>query len=544
MEGFDQNFKQDLKNEFKGATDVAKQEAKRQILSIAFFFLLNPKTKEFLRKYLGIRNVNDLGYLKKLFTDKPPTFRKYTIRGKVYGNGNDQINQQIREIDNNPKLTESQKKQKKENLINKNSEDASFGNVKINAFFSIPNDFNVLRDSYRQANTLPVDDSTLTIEDRIDRVPDEINPLSGVGIDDFVPYPPFLYQSTTSNPVDGTFEIDIDIPVWGETALLNIQFGYTKPQYLPKFQPIITGRRKVKSDLTSVKLLYIPTAATTIIYEFQNKINDVWDRVKKLAMNPIDLSFYIRRLFLQDLTAQIRYKLIPKVIELLLQFGIVALSQGSLKVCPSPEQLRAITRTRNKIVREMNLAWKKISVNTALAALGLVISRYLQNLKIQIRTTPIATGFTTVPGQIVQNIIEKLDELQEKNQKLNKETLTSLVFAIAAIIIVTILLKFLDQLIRDCSKDNEVLLEEIDSDLIELAKEQEEDGNPKQNLVNGFELSVISIPNEIGNLKRRQAIAKNKDNVIMLKGDPSFSAIDQILIDELAFYIRSNNLKA
>ena len=45
-------------------------------------------------------------------------------------------------------------------------------------------------------------------------------------------------------------------------------------------------------------------------------------------------------------------------------------------------------------------------------------------------------------------------------------------------------------------------------------------------------------------LKRRRAIATNKQGVVMLKGEFSFSSIDQILIDELVFYIQTNNLKA
>jgi len=45
-------------------------------------------------------------------------------------------------------------------------------------------------------------------------------------------------------------------------------------------------------------------------------------------------------------------------------------------------------------------------------------------------------------------------------------------------------------------------------------------------------------------LKRRRAIARNKSGVVMLKGEFSFSSIDQILIDELVFYIQQNDLKA
>ena len=45
-------------------------------------------------------------------------------------------------------------------------------------------------------------------------------------------------------------------------------------------------------------------------------------------------------------------------------------------------------------------------------------------------------------------------------------------------------------------------------------------------------------------LKRRRALASNSDGVVLLQGEWSFSSIDQILIDELVFYIKINNLKA
>ena len=58
-------------------------------------------------------------------------------------------------------------------------------------------------------------------------------------------------------------------------------------------------------------------------------------------------------------------------------------------------------------------------------------------------------------------------------------------------------------------------------------------------------MAVVEVGNEIGGeLTRRQAIAKNTQGIIMLKGDPSFSSNDQILIDELVFYIKQNDLKA
>ena len=50
--------------------------------------------------------------------------------------------------------------------------------------------------------------------------------------------------------------------------------------------------------------------------------------------------------------------------------------------------------------------------------------------------------------------------------------------------------------------------------------------------------------NKVGSLQRRYATATNPQGVVVLKGEPSFSAGEQVLTDELAFYIRSNNLKA
>jgi hypothetical protein len=54
----------------------------------------------------------------------------------------------------------------------------------------------------------------------------------------------------------------------------------------------------------------------------------------------------------------------------------------------------------------------------------------------------------------------------------------------------------------------------------------------------------VETENSPNTLKRRRALARNKQGVVMLKGEWSFSSIDQILIDELVFYIQQNDLKA
>jgi hypothetical protein len=58
-------------------------------------------------------------------------------------------------------------------------------------------------------------------------------------------------------------------------------------------------------------------------------------------------------------------------------------------------------------------------------------------------------------------------------------------------------------------------------------------------------MDVVVDPNsKVGDLYIRYATATDSSGVVVLKGEPSFSAEPQVLIDELAFYIRNNNLKA
>jgi len=61
--------------------------------------------------------------------------------------------------------------------------------------------------------------------------------------------------------------------------------------------------------------------------------------------------------------------------------------------------------------------------------------------------------------------------------------------------------------------------------------------------INGFIMGVEP-ENTPSPIKRRRAIAKNRQGIIMLTGEWSYSSIDQILIDELVFYIQQKDLKA
>ena len=63
------------------------------------------------------------------------------------------------------------------------------------------------------------------------------------------------------------------------------------------------------------------------------------------------------------------------------------------------------------------------------------------------------------------------------------------------------------------------------------------------NEINGFILTTET-ESTTNSLKRTRAIAKNNQGIIILTGEYSLTSIKQILIDELVFYIKINDLKA
>jgi len=102
-------------------------------------------------------------------------------------------------------------------------------------------------------------------------------------------------------------------------------------------------------------------------------------------------------------------------------------------------------------------------------------------------------------------------------------------------------LNFLDSLVQHCYPD--AAQEQISKELTALTQQQAQQTSPVVTNVNGFTMGVET---EVSNnsLKRRRATAKNVNGTTILTGEWSFSSIDQILIDELVFYIQQNDLKA
>ena len=245
-----------------------------------------------------------------------------------------------------------------------------------------------------------------------------------------------------------------------------------------------------------------------------------------------------------NLVSIIQTRLFPLALSLLLAFGITKLTQKNQKICPTRNLLLSNIAKRNRIVKQLNQIFVSIALNTALAtALTLIVNQFRAG-RIQIASLPIPTPLYPITAAF-QQIDEILKELEEQNKELNKQILIALIFLVASLIIILSLLKGIDELTQECAQEENIDLEPISQELVDLTNEATEEGVTSVNKINGFTLEVQAMDqNAVGKLKRRQAVGKNSQGIILVKGDPSFSSSDQILINELAFYIQSNNLKA
>jgi len=377
-------------------------------------------------------------------------------------------------------------------------------------------------------------------------------PLQGVKVEVLIEDPVYLKLSepgySTSTLEDGTFEINVNLPILpiDQKVLLQPKFLYTKNGYLPGTQEILTLDREAKTDLNLYPLLNLETAGKEELASLINSANSKIKEVNAIALNLPDKIVVARRKAIMNVVSIIQTRLFPLALSLLLAFGITKLSQKNQKVCPARNLLLSNIAKRNRIVKQLNQIFVSVALNTALATVLTLIANQFRAGRITISSLPIpliTQPYSTVSG--LQQIEAALKELEEQNKDLNRQILIALIFLVASLIIILALLKGIDELTQECAQEENISLEPISQELTSLTNETSEEGIVSVNQINGFTLEVQTIDqNAVGSLKRRQAVGKNSQGIVLIKGDPSFSSSDQILINELAFYIQSNNLKA
>ena len=384
------------------------------------------------------------------------------------------------------------------------------------------------------------------------------------------PYSTYIVPQFEDSPAiktnnKGEFKIIVNLPTIPSTGKVPLFWALTltKSGYIPSAIPIQNGDYTVKSDLKSAGMVDIKNASILAAAKYLAQLDKVQRKVEGIILEPIDKIIAYRRKGMLKLVDVIKTKLIPLCLELLIAFGITKLSQSNQKTCPTPESLNEVIRKKNQVTRQLNQIYQAIAINTALAAAFIALSGILKGVKLQLDALPIPQAIGIPPAKDfgglifaqtyslsgkLQQITDLINKLSEENKELSKNILVSLIFLIAGITTALLLLNAIDNLSQECAEEGGVTLPEqeaINTELLALTEGAELEGNNIVSSFNGFTFSVVpDDKNPVGTLKRRYAVAKNSQGVIQLKGEPSFSSNDQILIDELVFYIQQNDLKA
>ena len=239
-------------------------------------------------------------------------------------------------------------------------------------------------------------------------------------------------------------------------------------------------------------------------------------------------------------------------------------SMGDGLTCPvNISELNKVIELKNKLTKQLNNLQKSIdSITTAMGVMDTTISTTKAAIPIaqlaieavafipSTSTTPIPVG----PILIAKDAIKALDDLIDTTSPKLEGSTFQLDFIKSEIERVVDLLSLVDLITSLCAEelssddddgDNSkiAIQESVSKELLKSTQEQSNQLSPVVTNVNGFEIEVITVESSL-DLKRRQAVAYNSQRVEMLKGDPSFSSNDQILINDLIFYIKQNKLKA
>jgi hypothetical protein len=285
------------------------------------------------------------------------------------------------------------------------------------------------------------------------------------------------------------------------------------------------------------------------------------DTQLKLTLQSKKDSEFFTRKRLTQISKDLKTQLLPLALNMLAQYGIskaseiIQQSQPSIdeyvnnSTCPTPEVIQQLITTKNNIYKKLNSiavvidsSTKAVGITTGILGGMNIALQVIKNLP-----TPVAVAGVGIPiSEInrIQDTIRKIDANVSKLTQISAGTLTTLVIIKSTLDILIKYLSLLDALTQHCSPNTSLEQERISQLLSDATQNiNQEQPTTTPNSINGFTLSVELEVTEKP-LKRRRAIAKNRSNVVMLKGEWSFSSIDQILIDELIFYIQQNNLKA
>ena len=303
------------------------------------------------------------------------------------------------------------------------------------------------------------------------------------------------------------------------------------------------GDGTLKNDLGVIKLNPIQKGLELDQIEAtQLKTN----QIELLSKDNKTFEYFIQKR-LTGLVITLTGSVIPLILKHCAAFGITKLSDlitnGILSpdtiknraTCPTQTEINKIISSKNKLTSQLNKIYK--TLETTQKTLG-ITQGIINGLQVAY-TIGVANPIPT--PAIVPLALNKTKQTLDKLSVINSGILSIVILTQQILSQCISYLNALDQLLQHCYPESDQ--SDLSDELRSLSQQVTSPTPTKQDVVNGFALSVET-EDTTKSLKRRRAIAKNAQGIVMLKGEWSFSSIDQILIDELVFYIQQNNLKA
>lgn len=364
-------------------------------------------------------------------------------------------------------------------------------------------------------------------------VDNENNPLPGATIKD-------TRGNNTTSQTTGDFTLDGDY-VSGSLFDINVSAqGYGQVTKTPFTQEGI-----IKNNIGVIKL---QTTQTDLQDAKSKELSLKEAETKAIKASKTDFEMAKQQAMNQVIT-NIKTVLLPAVLTQLAAFGISKASEAVKKnfkdvnvTCPSNlDELNALIAKKNRLVKQLNNIQKfleGVRVGVLILDGTLTAAQIALPIAIAASSIPGAPGSTATP-------IEEIQRQLKKYKLISSTTLLVLTILIEILSVILAYLALLDQAIGKCAIEGALPQEQLSKNLLLSTQKQSQQLSPVVTNVNGFEMGVISVDGDTNEeLKQRKAVARNSQGVIMLQGDPSYSSNDQILIDELVFYIQQNDLKA
>jgi hypothetical protein len=311
----------------------------------------------------------------------------------------------------------------------------------------------------------------------------------------------------------------------------------------------------LKRNLGIILLKKFPKPDTTFFREQEDQINE--ENLKKSLINFKDLKYYALNK-LAKLYKTLKKEVLPAALVLLLAFGISkglqAISNNKKekkKKCPNQDNLLSLIKKKNNLVKILNNTYITIDKTTQYLTAGSKVLDVINASLLIVQNIPIptSTGAPGTPG-IPINVITRISENIDKTKKIiedlkgvNKGIITVLLPIKSILKSIITLLNLVDSFVKECAEESGVELEQMEIINAQLLSLSLQTSPSPTNEINGFILTTET-ESTTNSLKRTRAIAKNNQGIILLTGEYSLTSIKQILIDELVFYIKINDLRA